>query len=258
MKNVIFTVSLFIIFLYIASDECPFGLKDDPYPGKCGRYVDEDNNDVCDLSENAIVDSFEAKDSTYESEEVKENVILADNEGEGEKNRHGKNNDNHDEEQSKDATAESLIVPEITDIQLSKNSNSDKEKTQIKDLFGGKKKKQAKTFSDKYFLSVLLPLFIFAMIFSYLSKKKRISVDIYSINRWTNLAILIAFAVTAFTSIMLVLAEYKLIQVKNLSTLIFIHSFTGIIFLLLSLLHIYLKWEFYVTFFNCYIKKDYK
>jgi len=30
---------------------CPFGLIDDPYPGQCARYVDENHNGFCDLSE---------------------------------------------------------------------------------------------------------------------------------------------------------------------------------------------------------------
>ena len=30
---------------------CPFGLVNDPYPGKCRRYVDKNNNGICDLSE---------------------------------------------------------------------------------------------------------------------------------------------------------------------------------------------------------------
>jgi uncharacterized protein YceK len=31
--------------------ECPKGLTNDPYPGKCALYTDEDGNEVCDLSE---------------------------------------------------------------------------------------------------------------------------------------------------------------------------------------------------------------
>lgn len=31
--------------------DCPFGEVDDPAPGKCGVYTDEDGNDICDLSE---------------------------------------------------------------------------------------------------------------------------------------------------------------------------------------------------------------
>jgi hypothetical protein len=30
---------------------CPFGLVDDPYPGQCRRYVDENGDGICDLSE---------------------------------------------------------------------------------------------------------------------------------------------------------------------------------------------------------------
>ncbi len=31
--------------------DCPFGEINDPYPGKCGLYVDVNNNQLCDLSE---------------------------------------------------------------------------------------------------------------------------------------------------------------------------------------------------------------
>jgi hypothetical protein len=30
---------------------CPFGLVNDPYPGQCRRYVDQDGDGICDLSE---------------------------------------------------------------------------------------------------------------------------------------------------------------------------------------------------------------
>ncbi|MBE9472097.1 MAG: hypothetical protein IMY75_08345 [Chloroflexi bacterium] len=30
---------------------CPFGKVNDPYPGTCGRYVDANENGICDLSE---------------------------------------------------------------------------------------------------------------------------------------------------------------------------------------------------------------
>ena len=33
------------------STQCPHGLVNDPYPGKCRRYVDKDENGICDLSE---------------------------------------------------------------------------------------------------------------------------------------------------------------------------------------------------------------
>lgn len=30
---------------------CPSGVVNDPYPGHCKRYVDDNNNGLCDLSE---------------------------------------------------------------------------------------------------------------------------------------------------------------------------------------------------------------
>lgn len=30
---------------------CPFGLVNDPYPGRCRRYVDKNGNGICDWSE---------------------------------------------------------------------------------------------------------------------------------------------------------------------------------------------------------------
>ncbi len=31
--------------------DCPFGMKNDPYPGKCRNFVDRDGNGICDHSE---------------------------------------------------------------------------------------------------------------------------------------------------------------------------------------------------------------
>ena len=31
--------------------DCPFGMINDSYPGSCGRYVDRNNDDICDLSQ---------------------------------------------------------------------------------------------------------------------------------------------------------------------------------------------------------------
>jgi hypothetical protein len=30
---------------------CPKGIENDPYPGSCGKYTDENKNALCDLSE---------------------------------------------------------------------------------------------------------------------------------------------------------------------------------------------------------------
>lgn len=35
----------------LAWDNCPFGETDEPYPGSCGRYIDTDKDNICDLSQ---------------------------------------------------------------------------------------------------------------------------------------------------------------------------------------------------------------
>lgn len=37
----------------LAQTRCPYGLVNDPYPGRCRRYVDSDGSGYCDLSESA-------------------------------------------------------------------------------------------------------------------------------------------------------------------------------------------------------------
>lgn len=39
-----------------AWDDCPKGKVNDPYPGDCARYIDTDNNGICDHSEPAPED----------------------------------------------------------------------------------------------------------------------------------------------------------------------------------------------------------
>jgi hypothetical protein len=52
----------FVIFLIIltiipqtvsAWENCPFGEVNESYPGSCGRYIDTDNDGICDLSQSS-------------------------------------------------------------------------------------------------------------------------------------------------------------------------------------------------------------
>jgi hypothetical protein len=47
---------LFFSFVFITSnayawDNCPFGEINEPFPGTCGRYIDTDNDNICDYSQ---------------------------------------------------------------------------------------------------------------------------------------------------------------------------------------------------------------
>jgi hypothetical protein len=43
-----------------AWDNCPKGLTDDPYPGECSRYVDSNDDGICDLSQSDPSESSSA------------------------------------------------------------------------------------------------------------------------------------------------------------------------------------------------------
>jgi hypothetical protein len=60
MKNTIKFSKIIFIFLLIpllfsintiAWDDCPFGYEDEPFPGSCWRYVDKNNDGICDHSQ---------------------------------------------------------------------------------------------------------------------------------------------------------------------------------------------------------------
>lgn len=56
-KNILFVVIGFY-FIFLAKQafswlDCPFGKINDPYPGSCFRYLDTNNNKICDRSEPA-------------------------------------------------------------------------------------------------------------------------------------------------------------------------------------------------------------
>lgn len=51
----IFIIMLAVIPGVLAWDDCPRGLVNDPYPGVCNRYVDTNNDGICDHSQAAPV-----------------------------------------------------------------------------------------------------------------------------------------------------------------------------------------------------------
>lgn len=65
-KNLIphYTLLCFFVFFLItvgsqpihAWDNCPFGEVDEPYPGTCWRYIDTDQDNICDLSQSSPED----------------------------------------------------------------------------------------------------------------------------------------------------------------------------------------------------------
>lgn len=84
------TVFLFICFSFLfltsmsisAYDDCPYGIENDPYPGICGRYIDRDNDGICDhsQSEPTIKTESNTQSSVDTQSQIIEGVPLQENE----------------------------------------------------------------------------------------------------------------------------------------------------------------------------------
>ena len=86
-KHFISTCLTITIFLFLmtsptllAWDNCPFGIINDEYPGDCGRYIDTNNDGICDqsqpnpaTSQNQEVENNET--STTEEQLLREETI---------------------------------------------------------------------------------------------------------------------------------------------------------------------------------------
>ena len=59
MKKLLFFLIALILYQKFflisarAGQACPFGRVDDPFPGSCALYLDNDNNDICDFGQSA-------------------------------------------------------------------------------------------------------------------------------------------------------------------------------------------------------------
>ena len=80
MKKLRLVVVIMLLGLFLvpgtalAWDDCPKGLVDDPYPGECARYVDTDNDGICDHSQPAPEDR---QVSTQSADELSDNPVDA-------------------------------------------------------------------------------------------------------------------------------------------------------------------------------------
>lgn len=80
---VIFLLFLFTIFPKdsLAWDDCPFGNVNDEYPGDCARYIDTDNDGICDHSQPAPEDRIAAKSQT-DSTQITNEVVTQNSQAE--------------------------------------------------------------------------------------------------------------------------------------------------------------------------------
>ncbi|MEO0281049.1 MAG: cytochrome b/b6 domain-containing protein [candidate division WOR-3 bacterium] len=240
MKKIVLTFLMIFVIVHIFAERyCPFDEKNDPYPGRCGRYTDENNDSICDLSQD-LTDSVQDTNLSVNTENKSETVL-------------------------NDKTDETKVQENLTDrdtgyYQTGDENFSPVEKTDMNFQLGSNQVKKDNlneyyNEGDKYFIFVLLPLFLFGMVLIYFSKRKKIPVDVCDINRIVNILLIMIFVPVFFTSLLLVLREYGMVHLKNIAKLVYVHNFTGIIFILLMVLHIYIKLQYYWILLKNLIKK---
>jgi hypothetical protein len=66
-------INLFGTSLVFAWDNCPFGEVNEPYPGTCGRYIDTDNDNICDLSQPSPENRDNLNDEQSDDEQIGSN-----------------------------------------------------------------------------------------------------------------------------------------------------------------------------------------
>jgi len=71
-KKYILLSSILITLIFFslnasAWDDCPFGLEDEPYPGTCWRYEDENNDGICDHSQSEPTEETQGENAEADS-----------------------------------------------------------------------------------------------------------------------------------------------------------------------------------------------
>jgi len=74
MKKLILLLLLIEIVPFISALDCPKGLINDSYPGNCGLYTDTNNNQICDHSEEQIIQKADSQELESKNLAISPNV----------------------------------------------------------------------------------------------------------------------------------------------------------------------------------------
>ncbi|MFO8061801.1 MAG: DUF4405 domain-containing protein [bacterium] len=109
---------------------------------------------------------------------------------------------------------------------------------------------QSGSIDDKYQLKIMLPVWFALLILTIFGKRNKL-VRYRHINQFWNWVLLGSFFITAGTSVLLLGAEYSIIDLWATESLYW-HNLVGTVFILSAVSHIYLKWNYY---WNCIKRK---
>jgi len=214
---------LIIIFILIAFssisiyawDNCPYGLEDDPYPGECKRYIDTDDDGICDRSQPA-------------PEDRNTDIVLSDNNI----NENIKDDISYFEE-IKEKAAGGFFIAEAASTQ---NTVSDSSSTERKSL------------PDYNFLEIFFTTLLIYFAGKFLARKSEISVS--QERKFWNTLLLVSFIGSAGTGMILVfIRDYNWFRSINFNFL-FWHVKFSIAMALLGIFHALWHLKYYLLIFK--------
>lgn len=214
IKKIIFTLLLFILIPIMgwAWDDCPLGNVNRVYPGDCGKYIDTDNDGICDRSQPAPED----RNSNFSNTEI---II---NEG------------NHFKKNKEEL--ETKVVPDI-DVSLESN-------TQLPG--SGKSNKEHRRIY--HLLPISLFLVFLYLVGCILSRKKVIKVVNH--RRVWNFLLLLTFLFSGISGILLIIKINLGIVIPLPFNILFWHVETGIAMFVISIFHILWHWVYFKNIFK--------
>ncbi len=215
LLTLIFVLVAFSSISIYAWDNCPFGLKDDPYPGECKRYIDTDGDGICDLSQPAPGDR---DTNIFLSEEnVKDNVI----------------DDNKYSEESDEKVRGGFFVAEAASIETTVSDSPSPER---------------KSLPDYNFLEIFLISLLIYFGGKFLARKLEIS--FCKEKKFWNVFLLISFIGSAGTGMILVfIRDFAWFRSINFNFL-FWHVEFSIVMTLLGIFHALWHLKYYLSIFK--------
>jgi len=261
MKKLILSIILLFIPFFAQAQTCPFGLTNDPAPGSCGRFIDENKNQLCDLSELPL-DIQKSSASTenpvkfLSEEELKKNTVSQVAEIYGidadtyaiklaEYLKKPVNvNDSlqglHDTYGLCSGVAAGMAL-DLKNVTLQK----DNIKTEIKNVTNTPIKNTKNIYS---FFPVIIFVSILYLVTLILSQKNIITQLTH--RRIWNIALLLSFLAVAILGILLVIRIMYGWSIKLPFNTLYVHVEAGIIMTVISIIHIIWHWQYYTCIFK--------
>lgn len=218
-KKIIFILSLMLSAAGygLAQTDCPFGLTDDPAPGQCGRYIDNNGDNICDNSQDLAQSSGASSGGQEDNEPSEDQISSADSAG-------------NIEEFTDEQQAETLSLLE-TETPAEITSVDDPEATEADPSVDIPVKPRRPNYHPWLLLFIIAVLVIAGEIWQKQDKKKIALIQLF----W-NWALLISFLASAMTGIYFILPPVSRPMISF--NLVYWHTVTGLVFMYVGLYHV--------------------